>query len=195
MDWPLDRDTMQMFLSPEGLCLVIPLANGHMRIIATVPEAPSTPSLEDVQHILYTRGPEAKKARVTNVVWSTRFRIQHRVATALHNDRIFICGDAAHVHSPAGGQGMNTGIQDAVSLAGVLHQAVTTGDTSHFAEWEKKRLAIARSVVSTTDTMTRIAATDSKAMHFVRNAAMAIIGHMPFLQHGIAERLSEIDNK
>ena len=90
---------------------------------------------------------------------------------------------------------MNTGIQDAVSLAQVLHTAVTTGDESGFAEWEKKRLAIAHSVVKTTDMMTRVAASDSSISHLVRNLAMGLVEHSSTVQHALAERLSEISNK
>jgi 2-polyprenyl-6-methoxyphenol hydroxylase-like FAD-dependent oxidoreductase len=54
------------------------------------------------------------------VVWSSQFRIHHRVAQSPRKGRILLCGDAAHVHSPAGGQGMNIGIQDSVSLAQAL---------------------------------------------------------------------------
>jgi 2-polyprenyl-6-methoxyphenol hydroxylase-like FAD-dependent oxidoreductase len=195
METPLGRKTMDLFFSPEGLLLIVPLPHDRYRVIATMLEAPSAPSLDDVQKILDTRGPQQQKCRATGLVWSSRFRIQHRVATQLRKGRVLICGDAAHVHSPAGGQGMNTGIQDAVSLAQVLHTAVTTGDESGFAEWEKKRLAIARSVVKTTDVMTRVAASDSSISHLVRNLVMGAVEHSSTLQRVLAERLSEIDNK
>ena len=195
MEYPLGRDAMDLFFSPEGLVLIVPLPHDRFRVIATVPEAPSAPSIDDIQKILDARRPQEEKCRVTGMVWSSRYRIQHRVAMQLRKGRMLICGDAAHVHSPAGGQGMNTGIQDAVSLAQVLHTAVTTGDESGFEEWEKKRLAIARSVVKTTDLMTKVAASDSAVSHLVRNFVMGAVEHSTTLQHAIAERLSEIDNK
>ena len=195
METPLGRENLDLFFSREGLLLIVPLPHDRYRIIATVPEAPSAPSLEDVQQILDARGPQQQRCHVTGVVWSSRFRVQHRVADQLRKGRVLLCGDAAHVHSPAGGQGMNTGIQDAISLAPVLHAAVTTGDESGFAEWEKKRLAIARTVVSTTDKMTRVAASDSALSHLVRNIVMGAVEHSTTLQHALAERLSEIDNR
>ena len=195
METPLGRDAMDLFFSPEGLVLIVPLPHDRYRVIATVPEAPSAPSMDDMQKILDARGPQQQKCRVTGIVWSSRYCIQHRVATQLRKGRMLICGDAAHVHSPAGGQGMNTGIQDAVSLAQVLHTAVTTGDESGFAEWEKKRLAIARSVVKTTDIMTKVAASDSSLSHLLRNLVMGAVEHSTPLQHAMAERLSEIDNR
>src|SRR5919112_1529247 len=108
MGWALPDDEVQLFFSPEGLVVVAPLPQGHHRIVATVDEAPAEPSLSDVEDVL----------------WSSRFRVQHRVAARFREGGVFLCGDAAHVHSPAGGQGMNTGIQDAANLAWKLALAV-----------------------------------------------------------------------
>jgi 2-polyprenyl-6-methoxyphenol hydroxylase-like FAD-dependent oxidoreductase len=193
MDWPLGRDALELFLSDGGLTMIVALPQNRFRIIATVKEAPEHPSMEDCQRILDER--TIPGSHVNRVVWSSRFHIQHRVAGKLRAGRMLIAGDAAHVHSPAGGQGMNTGIQDAVALAGALHQALKTGDESGLAEWEKKRLEIAHSVVNTTDTMTRLAASSSTAVHVLRDAVLGIIGHVPALQKTIARRLSEIDNR
>ncbi|SEB73170.1 FAD-dependent oxidoreductase [Terriglobus roseus] len=193
MDWPLGRDAMELFLHEAGLTLVVALPGGLYRIIATVADAPKHPTISDCQKILNER--TVPGAVVHNVHWSSRFRIQHRVARKLRQGRILIAGDAAHVHSPAGGQGMNTGIQDATTLAAALHQAIATGDESGIAKWEAERLKIARNVVSTTDTMTKLAATSSPVMHAVRDAVLGLVGHVPVLGHAVARRLSEIDNK
>lgn len=193
MDWPLGREAMELFLHEAGLTLVVALPGGLYRIIATVADAPQHPTIADCQKILNER--TVPGAVVHTVHWSSRFRIQHRVARKLRQGRLLIAGDAAHVHSPAGGQGMNTGIQDAVTLAAALHQAITTGDESGIAKWETERLKIARNVVSTTDTMTRLAATSSPVMHVVRDAVLGLVGHVPAVGHAVARRLSEIDNR
>ncbi|RLP68161.1 hypothetical protein, partial [Xanthobacter tagetidis] len=75
------------------------------------------------------------------------------------------------------------------------HQAITTGDESGIAKWETERLKIARNVVSTTDTMTKLAVTSSPLMHTVRDAVLGLVGHVPALGHAVARRLSEIDNR
>ncbi len=195
MDFPVERDGMDMFFSPAGFLLVVPLPGDRYRVIATMREQVGSPSLDDLQRLLDERGPQQQKARVKSMAWSSHYQIQHRVASALRQGRMIVLGDAAHVHSPAGGQGMNTGIQDAVSLANVLHGVVTTGDKASLAEWEQKRLEIARSVVRTTDLMTRAATADSSVARLLRNALMGVIDHVPALQHAIAEQLSEIDNR
>src|SRR4030095_1750606 len=120
MRWPLSRDEVTLFFSPNGLVVVAPLPGGRHRVVATVDDAPEHPDVADVQRLLDTRGAMTARPSVDGIVWSSRFRLQHRVADHYRAGRILLAGDAAHVHSPAGGQGMNTGIQDAVALGHVL---------------------------------------------------------------------------
>jgi 2-polyprenyl-6-methoxyphenol hydroxylase-like FAD-dependent oxidoreductase len=124
MDWPLSPDEMQVFLARDGMALVAPFSPQRFRIVATAANPPETPGLADVQAILDQRGPLSAAARVRDVVWSSRFRIHHGVAAQYRAGRAFLAGDAAHVHSPAGGQGMNTGIQDAVALGDRLAEVL-----------------------------------------------------------------------
>ena len=195
MDWPLDRDEVSLFFSEKGFLLVAPLPGNHFRIVATVQQAASTPSIADFQRVLEERGPENGTILIRRMGWSSRFHVSHRVAKALRKGRILLAGDAGHVHSPAGGQGMNTGIQDAISLAGVLHSVLQNGNEEELDTWQESRLKIARSVVRLTDRMTKTATTSSSAVKLLRNAAVEIIGHIPFAQHAMAEKLSELDNR
>ena len=113
-------DEVHLFFSPAGLVVVAPLPRDLYRIVATLDDAPERPALADVQALLDARGPVATPAVVGDVVWSSRFRVHHRLADVYRRGPVFLAGDAAHVHSPAGGQGMNTGIQDAMVLARLL---------------------------------------------------------------------------
>jgi 2-polyprenyl-6-methoxyphenol hydroxylase-like FAD-dependent oxidoreductase len=83
---------------------------------ATLDDAPEHPAAADIQALINARGPTGGTADVTDVVWSSRFRIHHRLANSYRDGRLFLIGDATHVHSPAGGQGMNTGLVDACVL-------------------------------------------------------------------------------
>lgn len=194
MSWPLSRDEACLFFSPAGLVVVAPLPGDHFRVVATVDDAPAEPTLEDVQRILDERGPEGHATRVERCFWSSRFRIQHRVARQLRKGRVLLAGDAAHVHSPAGGQGMNTGIQDAVSLAGALRVARANGNTGALETWERERLKIARSVVSMTDRLTRAATLKSSLGTRVRNTLISWLGHSEFVSHAVAMRLAELEH-
>jgi 2-polyprenyl-6-methoxyphenol hydroxylase-like FAD-dependent oxidoreductase len=195
MEWPLDRGEVTLFYAEQGLMVVAPLPENRFRIVAMVQQAPAQPSIADFESILQERGPEQGRSSIRRMNWSSRFRIQHRVATTLRRGNILVAGDAAHVHSPAGGQGMNTGIQDAVSLASALNQTLQTGDDTALNKWQDSRLKIAHSVVDLTDRMTRVATLSSPVFKALRNTAVELIGNLPFAQHAIAERLSELANK
>ena len=195
MDWPLDREEVTLFYSEKGLMVVAPLPGNHFRIVATMRQAVAQPSIADFAAVLNERGPENGPMSIRRMLWSSRFHIQHRVAKALRQGRILLAGDAAHVHSPAGGQGMNTGIQDAVSLAHALHQTLQSGDDTPLNNWQKERLKVARSVVEMTDRLTKVATLSSPVLKAVRNTVVEIIGHIPFATHAAAERLSELANR
>ena len=116
-----------LFWAKAGLTVVAPLPDGSFRIVAPIEDAPEEPSAEFIQQILDDRTDRLGNMAVTDVVWSSRFRVHHRVADAYRSGRILLAGDAAHVHSPAGGQGMNLGIQDAVALAEALTPGARRG--------------------------------------------------------------------
>ena len=192
MDWPLDRKEVNLFYSEDGLMVVAPLPDNHFRIVATVREAPAAPSIADFESILKERGPENAVVSIRRMAWSSRFHIQHRVARVLRQGRILLAGDAAHVHSPAGGQGMNTGIQDAVSLASALTRTLHERDETILDKWQEDRLKIAHSVVDLTDRLTKVATISSPVLQALRNTAIELIGSLPFAQHAMAERLAEL---
>jgi 2-polyprenyl-6-methoxyphenol hydroxylase-like FAD-dependent oxidoreductase len=195
MDWPLDREEVSLFFSGKGLMVVAPLPGNRFRMVASLEDAPAEPTVADFEALLMERGPEDGVVAIRRMLWSSRFRIAHRVVRGMRRGRVIVAGDAAHVHSPAGGQGMNTGIQDAVSLAGALHAALQTGNESELDAWQEKRLKIAQGVVELTDRMTRMATAKSPVVQLLRNVAIEMIGNLPFAQHALAETLSELDNR
>jgi 2-polyprenyl-6-methoxyphenol hydroxylase-like FAD-dependent oxidoreductase len=192
MDWPLSREEVTLFYSPKGLVVVAPLPNERFRIVATVDEAPEVPSLEFMQAVLDARGPTTNPGRLHDVAWSSRFHIHHRVAQTPRKGRVLLCGDAAHVHSPAGGQGMNTGIQDSVSLAEALTSTLRDGDEARLDAWAAQRHKVASDVVTLTDRMTRVATMKSPTGQALRNIAVAFAGHLPPVRAAVARTLAEL---
>jgi 2-polyprenyl-6-methoxyphenol hydroxylase-like FAD-dependent oxidoreductase len=192
MECPIPRNEVCLFLSPRGLVVVAPLPQDRFRVVATVDQAAEHPSREDVQAILDERGPERETCHVQQCLWTSRFHIQHRVAAHLRRGRVLLVGDAAHVHSPAGGQGMNTGIQDAASLAQAFSKLVQGPHTGALDGWEDQRLRVAREVVSVTDRMTRAATMKSTVGIEIRNALISFLGHSETVAHAIAARLAEL---
>ena len=178
-----------LFWAKAGLTVVAPLPGDVFRIVAPVPEAPERPSAEFVQQILDSRGPGTGRMIVTDVVWGSRFRIQHRVADTYRAGRLLLSGDAAHVHSPAGGQGMNLGIQDAIALSDTLSAVLGGGPDTLLDTYSAARRPIARQVVAMTDRLTRLA-TLPGALRPVRNTAIGVAGHVPAVRRALAWRLS-----
>ena len=126
---------------------------------------------------------------VTGVIWGSRFRIHHRVADTYRCGRLLLAGDAAHVHSPAGGQGMNLGIQDAVALSETLAGVLGGEPDSLLDEYSATRRPMARDVVTMTDRLTRLA-TLPWALRPLRNAVFSVVGRVPAVNRALAWRLS-----
>ena len=117
--WTLPSGVSYLFLTREGYMMVIEMPDDIVRIFISLPDPdPSNqaaPTLQEVQDALNELG--QTDALLSNPVWLARYRTSHRYADRFREGRAFIAGDAAHIHVPLGGQGMNTGIQDAFNLA------------------------------------------------------------------------------
>jgi 2-polyprenyl-6-methoxyphenol hydroxylase-like FAD-dependent oxidoreductase len=195
MDWGLANDEVMLFLSPEGLVVVAPLPGGAHRVVATQDDAPEHPDLAHVQALLDTRGPTSPPARVRDIIWSSRFRVHHRLADAYRAGNILLAGDAAHVHSPAGGQGMNTGIQDGIALGQLLVRALRTGDDAVLDDYERTRRPVAAEVVAFTDRMTRMATLRGRRQRVLRNTALRAVGRLPMVRAGLARRIAGLHRR
>jgi 2-polyprenyl-6-methoxyphenol hydroxylase-like FAD-dependent oxidoreductase len=182
------RDEVILFFSTAGMVVVAPLPDGVHRIVATVDEAPERPDIAYVQALLDGRGPKADPAVVHDVTWSSRFRVHHRIADVYRSGRVLLAGDAAHVHSPAGGQGMNAGILDAVALAAALKGAMA-GDALALNAYGATRRPIAEQIVTLADRLTRMATLPSR-WRPLRNLLLSTLSRIPALRRQLAWRLS-----
>src|SRR5262249_57703422 len=124
---------------------------GSVRVIGIVPRAIETREDIDYQDVVGSII-DSTGLSIDGVNWFSTYRISHRVADHFRIGRAFLLGDAGHIHSPAGGQGMNTGIGDAINLSWKL-AAVLAGraDSSILDTYESERISFARTLVSTTD--------------------------------------------
>ncbi|WP_406276216.1 FAD-dependent monooxygenase [Nocardia sp. NBC_00881] len=183
-----------LYFSPAGLVVVAPLPDGMYRIVATVDEAPHEPDAAFVQRLLDERGPQARPAVVEEVVWGSRFRVHHRIADTFRRGRILLAGDAGHVHSPAGGQGMNLGIEDAVTAAETLSRVLAGEPERLLDEHAATRRRTAETVVATASQLTELA-TASARIRPVRNTAMRLAGAAPAVRRRLAWRLSGLDRR
>ena len=195
MEWAHGRDEVMLFFSAVGPVVVAPLPNGNFRIVAAMEDAPERPEAHDIQAILDMHGP-TDGVVITGVTWSSRFRIHHRLARKYRNGRLLIMGDAAHVHSPAGGQGMNCGLVDATVL-GRLLAGVVSGRRPERAldQYEKLRRPAAAQVLKLADTLTDMAMKQGQLSRAVRNARLTVLDHAPPLKHKMIMNLSGLSRR
>jgi 2-polyprenyl-6-methoxyphenol hydroxylase-like FAD-dependent oxidoreductase len=183
-----------LFYATEGLTVLAPLPDNIFRVVAPTRQAPQTPSAPFVQSLLDTRGFGPGATTVTELLWGTRFRIHHRVADSYRAGRLLLAGDAAHVHSPAGGQGMNLGINDGISLAAALCDVLAGGSDAaldHYCAVQRRR---AEQVLRLTGRLTRIS-TLPRPLRPVRNSGMRLAAQVPAVRRQLALQLSGLRNR
>ncbi|MGY4860001.1 FAD-dependent monooxygenase [Cryobacterium sp. AP23] len=155
----LERDRVHVYLAKAGPLFFFPLTRpASWRLIVALPRsAPRGPVTLPVAQAAVSRHIR-QHITLHHPVWLTEFTISSRLADTFRRGRVFLAGDAAHIHSPAGAQGMNTGIQDAVNLGWKL-ALVCRGeaDPALLQSYERERMPVARSVLAMTDRAFRVA--------------------------------------
>lgn len=173
LDWPYPDAQAAPFLDSKGAVLFIAaLGGGTYRAIS---------NRSDVEARV------AKHMTVKSVLWRNEFKVSLRYVYRYGQDRIWIAGDAAHVHSPVGGMGMNLGIEDACDFASTL------SGSQNFARFEQRRLASAQRVIEQTDQGYSFATTTDPMRRFLRNMAFRGVARIGFARRLAARRLFQND--
>ncbi|MFD5276420.1 FAD-dependent monooxygenase [Pseudarthrobacter sp. NPDC058362] len=177
----LERGAAHAFASAKGILLFFPLGSpATWRLLAikrtTAARPPGAPeaTLDEVQAAVddYTGG----TVRLHDAAWITEFRIHLRAAARYRSGRLFLAGDAAHVHSPAGAQGMNTGIQDAVNLGWKLAQALAgTGGPNLLDTYQAERQPVGKAVLRLSNRPFRIATSLNPLVRFARSRVSPVV--------------------
>jgi 2-polyprenyl-6-methoxyphenol hydroxylase-like FAD-dependent oxidoreductase len=191
-DTELPADQGHFFLSPHGVVVFVALPGGTCRLTVDMP-GPLTgdPGVEWLQRGLDRRGVSA--VRVRTVDWVSPYRITNRVATAYRRGRVLIAGDAAHLHSPVGGQGMNTGIQDAVNLGWKLDLVAGGAAADALLDtYEAERLPVARAVVRGTDVVSRLGLVRAPGADRARVFAIRALARTGLVRR-LAARATQLD--
>jgi hypothetical protein len=188
----LPPDEMHLCPSEFGPLAIFPMSATHRRIVATVEKAEEgVPSLDLVRQVLAQRGPKGLEGR--SIYWSSYFRIHHRQVAHLRAGRMFVAGDAAHIHSPFGGQGMNTGLQDVWNLAWKLDLVLHGhGSEELLDSYSGERLPVIKRVIDMTHFMTKAMGTSSKLAQGVRNLVIPVVSRLAPFQEGFVQTLSEL---
>ncbi|MBB5954359.1 2-polyprenyl-6-methoxyphenol hydroxylase-like FAD-dependent oxidoreductase [Saccharothrix tamanrassetensis] len=191
MDWPGALDAFTYFLSEQGTLLLSPMPNGRFRVAARVPCGSPAPDLAQVRRLLDAGGPRGAAERVRGLDVSSTWQVQYRLAEAFRAGPVFLVGDAAHVHSPVGGLGMNVGIQDALNLAWKLASVLDgTAAEALLDTYDAERRPVAEGTLAFTERVTEVTTTGSTAM---RDDVLSALGSTPRFTSWLANRLAQLD--
>lgn len=196
IDGPIPMDQLSLFWHSRGVLVFFPFQPNRCRVVADMGMArgvghPSDPSLAEVQALVDERGPAG--VRLSEPHWLAGFRIHERKVSSYGRGRVFLAGDAAHIHSPAGGQGMNTGMQDAWNLAWKL-ALVHTGRARPVLldSYTPERGAVGEMVLQAAGRMTRMAILRNPFLRFLRNQVVGLMGHVSAFRQGVVRYLTEL---
>ncbi|RCJ31439.1 hypothetical protein A6769_30810 [Nostoc punctiforme NIES-2108] len=183
--WPDDQ--IHTFLRPEGLLILGRLPSGVWRIVVTLPDDQAR--IEDKQAILalikhqLTYHPDAGIRELHTPLWISTFHISSRVVEHMRYGRVFLAGDAAHIHSPESGQGMNAGMQDATNLAWKLALHVRgLGGEALLDSYHAERHPIVVEIVRTTELVERLLELKQPLAAKVRNATLSLAWHVDAIE-------------
>jgi 2-polyprenyl-6-methoxyphenol hydroxylase-like FAD-dependent oxidoreductase len=172
MKW--EQKTSLSFFLGNGFLGVFPLWNGIFRLIVSRAKdrgKEDQPTLKDFQDVVNEMVPG--ETEIYDPVWITRFRLHHRIVDCYRKGRCFVAGDAAHIHSPAGGQGMNAGMQDAVNLAWKLASVLRSQSSDALLDtYDVERRKVGLKLLNGTDRLFEMMATSNPVWLYVRNTLM-----------------------
>lgn len=196
VEGPLPLDEVSIFWHYKGAVAFFPFAAGRCRIVADMGTArtttrPPDPSLSDVQNIVNERGPAG--VQLSEPHWLAGFRINERKVAEYQRGRVFLAGDAAHIHSPAGGQGMNTGMQDTWNLAwklALVHKGRARG--SLLDSYTIERSTVGEMVLRNATRLTKVATLRNPIGQFFRNRLVAMLGHLAAFRRNFVRDLTEM---
>jgi 2-polyprenyl-6-methoxyphenol hydroxylase-like FAD-dependent oxidoreductase len=191
LDGDLPAREFHIFSSTHGFLAMFPLGERHFRMIASHPLSrpgkDTAPTLAELQAIYDQRS--HIPARCRDLAWSSWFRINSRMVPQLRHGRLLLGGDAAHIHSPAGGQGMNTGIQDMINLAWKLALVLRgKAQPSLLETYEQDRLPVMRR----TEAMTGLIGSENPLVRSLFNHLGPWIGGAGIVRENAMAQMSQI---
>jgi 2-polyprenyl-6-methoxyphenol hydroxylase-like FAD-dependent oxidoreductase len=195
IDGDIPEDQLSIFLASDGFLAVFPMGNKRFRFMATNPNGSwdddRDPTIHELQHVFdrVTRLP----ATLHEMNWSSRFRINSRHMSTLRAGRVFFGGDAAHVHSPAGGQGMNAGIQDMINLSWKLAMVIKGQAAPALLDtYQSDRLPVIRDLVRMTERATALFNSTNPVVHQLLARLAPVVLATPAVQTPLARKLGQL---
>ena len=179
---PATNYELHVDLDRAELLIVFPMkGKGRVRLVGNVRDESGSGDRELTFEDVSPRAIEHLKLTIAKVSWFSTYRVHHRVAHSFRKGRAYLLGDAAHIHSPVGGQGMNTGIGDAVNLAWKLAAVLNGGARESLLDtYELERIGFARRLVATTDRMFTMVTAQGSIARLVRTRLVPLLAPLLF---------------
>jgi 2-polyprenyl-6-methoxyphenol hydroxylase-like FAD-dependent oxidoreductase len=190
----LDANSIYIWWHHGGTVALFPIQADVWRVMGSRPGDvnQNPPTLEELQEEVTRHGPPGLS--LDSPGWMAAFATNERLAARYRVGRVFLAGDAAHIHSPAGGQGMNTGIQDAANLAWKLALAVKQENAELLlSSYEAERRPVAQKVVGDSALRLHVMSATNPLATMARDVAVSIAGRLPIAQKKVQIELSETD--
>jgi 2-polyprenyl-6-methoxyphenol hydroxylase-like FAD-dependent oxidoreductase len=190
----LDRSTMQLsFSSHAGPGMVFPMLGHRVRVIVEITDDADAMRPASLDWLREVSAERQLGLRIESAHWLTTFEIHHAQVDRYRVGRVFLAGDAAHVHSPAGGQGMNTGMQDAFNLGWKLALVASGAAPDELLDsYHLERHPIAAHVIATTTAVTRVGTVESRFQRELRNHLIHAGSQLPFVRLRMANETEEL---
>jgi 2-polyprenyl-6-methoxyphenol hydroxylase-like FAD-dependent oxidoreductase len=190
--WPYPHNELFVFLNAKGLLAAIPMSEkNRYRLVFQRKEAPTEePTLQEVERLL--RGYAGAEVSVRDPVWMANFHIHSRMVNAYQKGRVFLAGDAAHIHSPVGGQGMNTGLQDAFNLAwkiALVHQGEAPFEL--LSSYDLERRAVGKRLLKATSLASSFATMSHPILIWLRNRLVSLLLKAPWMRAYLTKIISQ----
>lgn len=197
LQWSWPAGSVQTFVSRRGVAAAFPMKGEQYRLILIPRERPVAAERRDIDLDAFRSiASELVKGQISiqSATWLTRFGVHHRIVERFQQGRVFLAGDAAHIHSPAGGQGMNTGIQDALNLAFKLKKVLAEeSPLASLKDYERERLPVARQVLRGTDLVFRMGLLPENLLTaFARRTLLPLVVGSSFVQRRVVDAISEM---
>ena len=170
IEWEFNEPSLKLLLSKKVFGIFFPLDKKQYRVITLIPKEMSemeSPSFKDLKQFVENEFDIPMK--LSNPRWTSFYNIHHRCVDFFREGRFFIGGDAAHIHSPAGGQGMNTGLQDAYNLCWKLAMVINGKAGDQFLDtYNKERMPVAKNLLNGTDRLFSTMTSTNSVFTFMR---------------------------
>jgi len=198
IDWPLPHDHFHVFAYTPSVLPAFPLPSHRWRVF--VPQVPDravaereAPTMKEIERLVAERGPAG--IRIGDPTLLAAFHCYRRHTKIMRSGRVFLAGDAAHVHSPAGGQGMNTGLGDAFNLGWKLSLVVQGQATTDLLDtYQRERVPIAEGVLGLTHALVKTFTMPSSGKRWLRDRLLPVASRTPVAERRFVNRMAQVSH-